>query len=171
MEGAEGWGECVAGEKPDYSPEYVDGAQDVLMRHMLPRLLDRDLAAANVAKALAWVHGHHMAKAAIEMAVLDAELRARGESFAHFFGAVRKEVDCGVSVGIQPSIPDLLQVVGGFLGQGYRRVKLKIKAGRGVEEGGAVGGKVGDGALQGGADTACKLAGAGHSAQVASLGP
>src|SRR2546430_4657699 len=130
MEGAEGWGECVAGEKPDYSPEYVDGAQDVLMRHLLPRLLDRDLAAADVAKALAWVHGHHMAKAAIEMAVLDAELRARGESVAHFFGPVRKEVDCGVSVGIQPSVPDLLQSVGALPGQAYRRVEVQVKPGR-----------------------------------------
>ena len=166
MEGAEGWGECVAGEKPDYSPEYVDGAQDVLMRHMLPRLLDRDLAAANVAKALAWVHGHHMAKAAIEMAVLDAELRARGESFAHFFGAVRKEVDCGVSVGIQPSIPDLLQVVGAFLGQGYRRIKLKIKPGRDVEQVRAVREKFGDVPLQVDANTAYKLADAEHLAQL-----
>src|SRR5205814_9278796 len=162
MEGAEGWGECVAGEKPDYSPEYVDGAQDVLMRHMLPRLLDRDLAAGKVAKALACVPGHHMAKAAIEMAVLDAELRARGESFAHFFGAVRKEVDCGVSVGIQPSIPDLLQVVGAFLGHGYRRIELKIKPGRDVEQVPAVRDKYGDVPVNDHAYSAYKLADAQH---------
>src|SRR5438874_9312199 len=85
----EGWGECVAGEEPTYSSEYVDGAQHVLVHHLLPRLLGRDLEAAHVAALLHPVHGHQMAKAAIEMAVLDAELRAKGQSFGGFFGAVR----------------------------------------------------------------------------------
>src|SRR5262252_7591333 len=84
----EGWGECVAGEEPTYSPEYVDGAQHVLTHHLLPRLFARDeLAATEVFDVLHPVHGHHMAKAAIEMAILDAELKARGESFGRFFGA------------------------------------------------------------------------------------
>src|ERR1700745_2428659 len=81
----DGWGEAGAGEAPHSSPEYVDGAQHVLVHHMLPRLLDRDLVATDIAKLLRPIHGHHMAKAAIEMAMLDAELRARGESFGHFF--------------------------------------------------------------------------------------
>src|SRR5712692_4537525 len=116
----EGWGECVAGEEPTYSSEYVDGAQHVLIHHLLPRLFDqRELTAADVAVVLHPVHGHQMAKAAIEMAVLDAELRARGESFGQFFRAARKEVDCGVSVGIHASIADLLKTVGGYLDQGY----------------------------------------------------
>jgi len=74
----EGWGECVAGEDPYYSPEYVDGAQHVLVHHLLPALFDRDLTASDVGSILRPVHGHQMAKAAIEMALLDAELRARG---------------------------------------------------------------------------------------------
>ncbi len=104
-DGHEGWGECVAGEDPHYSPEYVDGAQHVLIHHRLPRLRGRDIKAEDVPGLLRPVHGHQMAKAAIEMALLDAELRSRGESFGRYFGAVRREVDCGVSVGIHPSIP------------------------------------------------------------------
>src|SRR5262249_20406129 len=81
--GAEGWGECAALADPTYSPEYVDGCQHVLRVHLLPRLLERDrLPAAAVAGVLRPVLGHRMAKAAIETAVLDAELRARGESLA-----------------------------------------------------------------------------------------
>ncbi len=80
-----GWGECVAGEEPLYSSEYVDAACDVLLKHLLPRLLDREVEASEVATVLRPVHGHNMAKAAIEMALLDAELRSRGESFGHFF--------------------------------------------------------------------------------------
>src|SRR5260221_14029231 len=76
----EGWGECVAGEEPTYSSEYVDGCQHVLIHHLLPRLLDKSsLQAEEVESVLRPVHGHHMAKAAIEMALLDAQLRARGE--------------------------------------------------------------------------------------------
>src|SRR5712692_601741 len=64
----EGWGECVAGEEPTYSPEYVDGAQHVLAHHLLPRLFAREqLAPDDVFALLRPVHGHQMAKAAIEM--------------------------------------------------------------------------------------------------------
>ncbi|HET9780740.1 MAG TPA: o-succinylbenzoate synthase [Candidatus Dormibacteraeota bacterium] len=164
----DGWGECVAGEDPHYSPEYVDGAQHVLVHHMLPRLFDRDFAASDVAVLLRPIHGHHMAKAAIEMAVLDAELRARGESFGHFFGAARREVDCGVSVGIHPTIPELLETVGDYLEQGYRRIKLKIKPGWDVEPVRAVRERFGDVPLQVDANTAYKLS---DAEQLAKLDP
>ena len=163
----EGWGECVAGEDPHYSPEYVDGAQHVLVHHLLPRLFDRDVSASDVAVLLRPIHGHQMAKAAIEMAMLDAELRARGESFGHFFGAVRREVDCGVSVGIHPTIPELLQTVGSYLEQGYRRIKLKIKPGWDVEPVRSVRERFGDDVpLQVDANTAYRLSDAEHLAKL-----
>jgi O-succinylbenzoate synthase len=166
----EGWGECVAGEEPTYSPEYVDGAQQVLVQHLLPRLMsDAELAtAADVARRLKPVHGHQMAKAAIEMAVLDAELRSRGESFGHFFGAVRPAVDCGVSVGIHKTIPELLDTVGGYLEQGYRRIKLKIKPGWDVEAVRAVRDRFGRVPLQVDANTAYTP---GDAARLAELDP
>lgn len=85
--------------------------------------------AASVAPALAFVAGHRMAKGALEAAVLDAELRAQGRSMGECFGAVRDWVDCGVSVGIAPTIEELLDEVTGYLEEGYRRIKLKIKPG------------------------------------------
>jgi O-succinylbenzoate synthase len=163
----DGWGECVAGEEPTYSPEYADGAQHVLIHHLLPRLLDRpQLTAADVATVLQPVHGHHMAKAAIEMAVLDAELRARGESFGHFFGAVRKAVDCGVSVGIHKTVPELLDTVGAYIEQGYRRIKLKIKPGWDVEPVRAVRDRFGNIPLQVDANTAYEVSDASHLAEL-----
>ena len=163
----EGWGECVAGEEPDYSSEYVEAAQHVLVHHLLQPLLARpSLTAADVAGALRRFRGHRMAKASIEMAVLDAELRAQGESFARHFGAVRTAVDCGVSVGIHRSIPELLATVGGYLDQGYRRVKLKIKPGWDVEPVRAVRERFGDVLLQVDANTAYTLADAAHLAQL-----
>ena len=163
----DGWGECVAGEEPTYSSEYVDGAQHVLIHHLLPRLLRAPrLEAADVADILRPVHGHHMAKAAIEMAILDAELRARGESFGHYFGAVRDAVDCGVSVGIHHSIPELLRTVGDYLDQGYRRIKLKIKPGWDIEPVRAVRERFGDVPLQVDANTAYALSDARHLAKL-----
>ena len=143
----DGWGECVAGRDPFYSAEYVGGAASVIERYLAPALLaapavgashaapadgDRSVGvplAASVAPALAFVAGHRMAKGAIEAAVLDAELRAQGRSMGTAFGAVRDWVDCGVSVGIAPTLEELLDEVTGYLEQGYRRIKLKIKPG------------------------------------------
>jgi O-succinylbenzoate synthase len=126
----DGRGECCALGEPLYSSEYVDGCEDVLRRHLLPRLFAAPaLTAAAVAEVLRPVHGHRMAKAAVEMAVLDAELRARREPFARHLGGVRETVACGVAVGIQESVPRLLEVVEGCVAEGYRRVKLKIGPG------------------------------------------
>jgi O-succinylbenzoate synthase len=167
----EGWGECVAGEEPDYSSEYVEAAQHVLVHHLLPPLLERSsLGAADVAGALRRLHGHRMAKAAIEMAVLDAELRSKHESFAHYFGAVRSAVDCGVSVGIHRTIPELIKTVGGYLDQGYRRVKLKVKPGWDLEPVRAVRERFGDVPLQVDANTAYSLADASHLAELDAFG-
>jgi O-succinylbenzoate synthase len=141
---AEGWGECVAMDDPGYSSEYVDGAQDVIKRFLLPPVFGRgDVSSASLASLWKLVRGHRMAKAAVETALLDAELRARGESLAEHLGAVRDRVDCGVSVGI-PDPPEgaetpaarigrLLDQVAGYLDQGYVRIKLKIEPGWDVE--------------------------------------
>ncbi len=135
----EGWGECVAMSRPLYSSEYTDGAEDVLRRHLLPRLFEAgDATADQVAGILRPFHGHPMAKAAIEMAVLDAELRAAGASLADHLGAVRTEVDCGVSVGIHEDPAELVEVVDGYLAEGYRRIKLKIEPDHDVIAVGAV---------------------------------
>lgn len=127
---AEGWGECVAMTDPLYSSEYTEAAADVLRRHLIPRLAATPrLDAYAVGPALAPIRGHRMAKAALETAVLDAELRAQGRPLARELGAVRDRVPCGVSVGIMSSLGELLDAVGGYLAAGYLRIKLKIEPG------------------------------------------
>ena len=163
---ADGWGECVAMNEPLYSAEYVDGAQDVIERFLLPRLMGAaDVSAERVAGDLADVKGHPMAKAAVEMAILDAELCARGESLAAYLGAVAESVPSGVSVGITGSVGELIDVVGGYLDDGYVRVKLKIEPGWDTEPVGAVRERFGDGLLlQVDANAAYTLADARHLA-------
>jgi O-succinylbenzoate synthase len=165
---AEGWGECVAMADPLYSSEYVAGCADVLRRFLVPALTRADrLDAHAVASVLAPFHGHRMAKAALEMGVLDAELRAEGRPLARELGAVRDRVACGVSVGIMDSVPELLDSVDGYLDAGYVRVKLKIEPGWDLEPVRAVRERFGDDvALQVDANTAYTLADARHLARL-----
>jgi O-succinylbenzoate synthase len=132
---AEGWGECVAGDEPTYSSEYVDGAALAIRSVLAPRLAaaGEGVRAGDVAAVLAPVRGHPMAKAAIEMAVLDAELRAEGRSFGELLGVRRDRIPSGVSVGIHPTIERLLATVSGYLDDGYVRIKLKIEPGCDLE--------------------------------------
>ena len=163
---SEGWGECVAMTDPLYSSEYVDGAADVLRRFLVPALAAAGpIDAHAVATVLTPYRGHRMAKAALETAVLDAELRAEGRSFARELGAVHDRVPCGVSVGIMDSVPALLDAVGNYLDEGYLRIKLKIEPGWDVEPVRAVRERYGDDVLlQVDANTAYTLADARHLA-------
>ncbi|TIC80504.1 o-succinylbenzoate synthase [Nocardioides sp. GY 10113] len=168
----EGWGECVAMSDPLYSSEYVDATADVLRRFLLPALTDgaedlRRHGANAVAALLRKFKGHRMAKAALEMAVLDAELRAEGRSWGRELGAVHDRVPSGVSVGIYDSIPVLLDVVGGYLDAGYVRIKLKIEPGWDLEPVRAVRERFGDDVLlQVDANTAYTLRDARHLAKL-----
>jgi O-succinylbenzoate synthase len=117
-DGPDGWGECVAETDPTYWPEYTAGALDVLRHHLVPRLLD--------GRRLREVQGHHMAKAALEGAVLDAALRAEGRSMAEFLGATRSTVPTGIAVGITATIDDLVVAARSWCAQGHRALKLKI---------------------------------------------
>jgi O-succinylbenzoate synthase len=131
--GVDGWAECVATSAPLYSAEYVDGCLRLIRDHLLPRVW---AAGGGVAArdAMSAVRGHPMSKAAVETAVLDAELREEGQSLASYLGAVHAEVDCGVSVGIPPDdvsdrMGSLLAEVEEYVESGYRRIKLKIQPG------------------------------------------
>ncbi|GAA4583837.1 o-succinylbenzoate synthase [Planotetraspora phitsanulokensis] len=168
---AEGWAECVAMGEPLYSPEYVDGAADVMRRFMVPALTAlHHVDAYGVGQALEPLKGHRMAKAALETAVLDAQLRASGESFARFLGASKDAVPCGVSVGIMNSIPQLLDTVGGYIAEGYVRIKLKIEPGWDVEPVRAVRERFGDVLLQVDANAAYTLTDAAHLAKLDAFG-
>ncbi len=135
----DGWGECTALAEPRYTAEWADGAAMVTERFLVPALAaacrvggSAGLAAVDVREALAGIAGHPMAKAALEMAVLDAELRALGESLGRRLGAVAERVPAGVSVGTMGSIDELCAVVDGLVADGYRRVKLKVAPGHTV---------------------------------------
>jgi len=133
---AVGWGECVSGNEPLYSNEYVEGSQKVMIDHLIPRLFafrSRPMSAHDVAQILRPVKDHRMAKAALEAAILDAQLRENNVSLATHLGSIHELVPSGVSVGIANSLDELVATVGGYLDEGYARIKLKIEPGWDIE--------------------------------------
>lgn len=132
-EGLAGWGECVAGSGPWYTAETIGTAWHVISEFLAPLVLGRNInEPEELVARFAPVRGHPMARAAVEAAFWDLLARQRGVSLAALIGAVRNRVPVGVSVGLAPDVPALLAQVGGYIAEGYRRVKLKIKPGADV---------------------------------------
>jgi len=134
VDGVTGWGECVAGEKPTYSPETTDTAWHVLRDHLWPLLRGTDFpAAAEVWDLLDSVRGHNMAKGGLEAAVWDAEAKQKGLPLWKHLGGTREEIASGVSVGIKGSLDELVAAVKKELAAGYQRIKIKIKPEKDLE--------------------------------------
>ena len=125
----DGWGECAALATPYYSSETLAGAHEALRDSLIPLIDPNHVSVEEIEQVLAPVTGHPMAKAALESAIWDAELRNVGRSLADRLGAIRTRVPAGVAVGMMDSIPELLDAVGAYLDLGYLRVKLKIQPG------------------------------------------
>lgn len=161
---AEGWSEYGGDPDPLYSSEFSASTEIVLREHLIPRLVALDnVTAVGVSPALKGIKGHRMAKAVLETAILDAELRTYGMQLSTYLGSVRDRVPAGVSVGIMDSIPELLAKVAGYLAEGYVRIKLKIEPGWDVEPVRAVRAEFGDDVpLQVDANTAYALTDAPH---------
>jgi len=169
----EGWGECVALSEPSYSPEYVAAAQHVIEHHLAPRLIaGGPLHAGSVAPTLSKLHGHPMAKAALETAILDAQLRASNTTFAEYLATatgatMATTIPSGVSVGIHDTIDELLAAVQGYIDDGYVRIKLKIEPGSDIDHVGAVRDMIGpDTPLQVDANTAYRRTDGNHLRQL-----
>ena len=133
-EGIEGWGECVAGEHPFYSEEDIDTAWLSISGYFAPSLIGKHIESGRDAiKHFPPVRGHRMAKGAIENAMWDAEAIAKKTPLWKLLGGSRTELPCGVSIGIQDSIDQLVEKVRTELNAGYQRIKLKCKPGWDLE--------------------------------------
>jgi len=129
-DGLSGWGECVAGEHPFYSEEYIDTAWMVLAQHLIPVVLDKKIASGrDVPVLLSKVRGNRMAKGALENAIWDAEANQKAVPLWKLLGGMRREIACGVSIGIQDTVEQLLDKIATELAAGYQRIKVKVKPG------------------------------------------
>ncbi|MBY0464404.1 MAG: o-succinylbenzoate synthase [Burkholderiales bacterium] len=134
-DGMTGWGECVALAYPDYCYESTAINALVLREYLIPLVLGQEFADAHALwEALAPVSGHRMAKAGLECACWDLNAQMHGQSLSRRLGGTRTRVETGASVSVHDSPEALLKTVAGYLQEGYKRIKLKIKPGRDLVE-------------------------------------
>ncbi|HTW63629.1 MAG TPA: o-succinylbenzoate synthase [Bryobacteraceae bacterium] len=133
--GLSGWGEVTCGENPFYNEEWTDSAWLLLRDFIAPRVLNQVFdSASGVGARTAHIRGHLMARGGLEVAVWDLEARMLGKPlFEHIGGGARRAIPCGVSIGIQDTVPQLLDKIEIELAAGYQRIKMKIKPGWDVE--------------------------------------
>ena len=134
-EGLTGWGECTAGEHPFFSGESTDTAWQVIVNELGPMLASAESVehGGDCPEIFYPVRGNPMAKAALENAIWDLEAQREGMSLSQLLGGVRDIISCGVSIGIQSSIPVLMDTIEKELAAGYQRIKLKCKPGWDIE--------------------------------------
>lgn len=129
-----GFGESVAMDVPVYNEEDVDTVWYMLEKYLIPQLFSRELEHPDdVSRLFSWMRRNNMAKAALEGAVWDLYAKMNGLSLSQALGGTRTTIDVGVSIGIEPTIEKLLQRVDGFIKDGYKKIKVKIKPGFDVE--------------------------------------
>ena len=137
--GLTGYGECVAAAEPGYCYETATTAWHILQDFIVPAVLGQELAdIPSLIARYARVRGNPLAKAGLEMAAWDVLGQAQTKSLAQMLGGVRDRAEVGVSVGIQPTTAALVERVGRYIGEGYARIKIKLKPGRDLAEARAV---------------------------------
>ncbi|MED4586544.1 o-succinylbenzoate synthase [Brevibacillus choshinensis] len=129
-EGEIGYGESVAMPTPFYNEETTETVLYMLETFLIPILLNNPIESPeDVARLFAPIRRNQMAKAALEGAVWDLYAKQKGISLAHALGGTRKEIEVGVSVGIEKSVEEVVHKVEGFVADGYKKIKVKIKPG------------------------------------------
>jgi o-succinylbenzoate synthase len=129
-EGVEGWAECVAGDGPFFSYEWIETAWATIRDFLAPALVGRDVGQATEAATLmSKVRGHNMAKASLETALWEAEAQQKQKPLWKLLGGTQTEIACGVSIGIQDSHDELMKKIETELAAGYQRIKVKVKPG------------------------------------------
>lgn len=133
--GMSGWGEVTAGENPFYNEEWTGSVWPLLTDYIVPAVLHAELDTANsVAPRTAHIRGHNMARGGLEAAVWDLQARLHNQPlWEAISGGARKAIACGVSIGIQDSVQQLLEKIEAELAAGYQRIKMKIKPGWDVD--------------------------------------
>jgi len=132
---ASGWGEVTAGENPFYNEEWTESAWLILRDYAVPRVIGKNLSSAeDIAPLLEHIRGHRMARGGLETAIWDLEARVNTRPlWQQIGGGARREIPCGVSIGIQDSVSQLLDKIEHELAAGYQRIKMKIKPGWDVD--------------------------------------
>src|SRR5829696_8308209 len=126
-DGATGWGEITCGEGPGYSDEWTDSAWVTAEKILAPMVVGREVSAASeIFDLMKRARGHRMSKSGIETACWDLEAKKLGVPLWKHLGGVNREIACGVSIGIQDSVEQLIEKIQTEIDAGYQRIKIKI---------------------------------------------
>ena len=129
----EGFGECVALDKPSYSYETVKTEWHILEDFIIPEVKLRDFETPEeIQEIYRGIRGHPMAKAGFEEALYDLYAKQKGVSLSQVLGGTKSAIESGVSIGID-TMDVLLKNIAEKWGEGYRRIKIKIKPGWDVQ--------------------------------------
>lgn len=155
-----GYGDCSALAAPWYSEETTESAAHIIEDFLIPTLFSHDEIPSpeKMQAEFRWIRRNRMAKAAVDCALWDLYAKEQNISLAKALGGTRDEIETGVSLGIQSSPDELLRVVERYLGEGYRRIKVKIKPGKDIDYLAAVRREFGDIMLMADANSAYTLA-------------
>src|SRR5690625_1531313 len=128
--GHRGFGESVAFSSPWYTEETVKTNWHMLTDFLIPILKNNQITHPDeMTDLFQSIRGNRMAKAALEGAVWDLYAKQQEIPLAQALGGTRSEIDVGISLGIEPTIKDLLTKIDAYVQKGYKRIKLKIKPG------------------------------------------
>ena len=132
--GASTWSECVAFDRPNYTPETIDTAWLAIREWLAPRLIGRDVAHPSAVHDILArdIRGHNMAKAALEMGCWGLAAELERSPLSRLLGGTRDAVPTGISLGIQPTPELLVERAVIAVANGYRKIKLKIQPGQDV---------------------------------------
>lgn len=132
--GLSGFGECVAGEDPLYSEEFMDSALVAIKKYFGPLLLQSNLShPKEVTELFKPFKRNMMAKSGLETAVWDLYAKQQGLPLYKVLGGEKTEVEVGISLGLEKSDDIIIEKIREKVEEGYKRIKVKIKPGRDVE--------------------------------------
>ncbi|MFJ8064238.1 o-succinylbenzoate synthase [Psychrobacillus sp. NPDC096426] len=132
--GNTGWGESTAFHSPWYTEETFETNLHMIRDFLIPLILDQEITHPNEVNTLfAPLRKNNMAKAAVEGAIWDLYAKRNKLTLAEALGGTAEKIEVGISIGIQKSTEQLIDVVQRFIEEGYKRIKVKIKPGHDVE--------------------------------------
>jgi len=128
-----GWGEASTLYAPIYNHEDVFTAWHVITDLLIPRILKKDIDINFLEKLFSEIKGHNIAKMGLESAFWDLKSKMNNKPLFKLFGGRKKEIKCGVSIGISKNPAEVLEKIRIAQAKNYHRFKIKIKPGNDKE--------------------------------------
>ena len=129
-----GIGESSPMPAPFYSSETPVTCIHILKDFIIPQLLGRNIDKIEDADGIfSNIRGNNFAKAGVETALWDLLSKHTNKPLFEFIGGKNREIPWKISIGIKPTIDELLASIENFLEYGCKGIKIKIKKGWDIE--------------------------------------